>query len=458
MKNGNFRKYLCFLLIFVSFTVFAKPASSLKIREFKLKNGIPVYLRTDKNSEFSTVSIVVKGGVNYYDREYSGIEKAVFDMISTGSDSYSIEDLRNFFYRTSSDISSATTKNGSVYSLKSINYYFDEAFDVFVDVFLHPGFSEKEFSKLVISFNQKVQSMMNNPSSLVSYYFTKETFENHPYSASAGVLPDSVKNITLDAVKKYYGQMIDSRRIAVVLAGDFDENHVVSLLNEKLGNIKAGKEPLKDKKIEKVQIGGDGIVLAHPSAKGSGYAIHYYNSPDVEAEDFYSLDIATDIYSDVLYNVVRETYGDCYTPQSFITGGHVSFAGEVLVNVSNLKDFAKHTAIARKIMSEGKVISGKDENGEFIFEPLSDVLESYKNIAINRKYHSEETVLDLNYRMASSILSFNDPLKSEILFEKIKSVTSENVLDAFNEYFINGESQWYCVVGEGEENLVDFGE
>ena len=128
----------------------------------------------------------------------------------------------------------------------------------------------------------------------------------------------------------------------------------------------------------------------------------------------------------------------------------------MLSSVSNLKDFAKHTKIARDIMSGGNVVSGKDKKGNFITEPVSSRLKSYVNSYINSVYASSQTVYSLNLRLSYSYLNYQDVEKSDELFQRIYDVTPEGVLSAFNKYFVNESSRWFCVVGENEEDSVYF--
>ena len=48
------------------------------------------------------------------------------------------------------------------------------------------------------------------------------------------------------------------------------------------------------------------------------------SAPSVESDDYLPSLIAADMYNDLLFNVVREHYGVCYTPSVYISGGKAS--------------------------------------------------------------------------------------------------------------------------------------
>ena len=249
IKCNSFIKYFLFVL---SFSVCAKE----KIKSFTLENSIPVYVNLDSSSHFTSLSVIVSGGINYYSKEESGLEDAVFNMITSGSKKYSYSDLQDFYYRTGSSISSRTVKNGSVYIMNSIDYYFDETFDVFEDGFFSPLFEKKEFDNLKKSYELSIQNMLNSPVDLLVYYASQLIYENHPYSVSAKVQPESIKNITLEKVKEFYPSVLDSRRICIVASGNFDFEKLIALLNRKFSKIPALKSELKNQVIEPVEVSG----------------------------------------------------------------------------------------------------------------------------------------------------------------------------------------------------------
>ena len=47
--------------------------------------------------------------------------------------------------------------------------------------------------------------------------------------------------------------------------------------------------------------------------------------------------------------------------------------------------------VARKIMLDGKIVSGVNDKGEFVYKNLEENLEGYINSYINKKYSSQGT-------------------------------------------------------------------
>lgn len=452
--NLSMKKAVLLLSSFILFNFSFLSADSNE--KLLLENCIPLYVKKIENSRICAVSIVVSGGILYYSPEYSGIENAVFNMMTAGSKNYSKQQLQSFSYYTQGGISSSSNRYGSTLSMSCIDSYFEQTLDILVDGFINPLFDEKEFALMIQSFNQNVQYILNEPRSMLFYYADKILYEGTPFASETNVTPESIKNITIENMKNFHESLMDSRRISIVAVGNFDENLLVKKLNEKIGKISAKKSDLLKFKEQKLNISGEPVVLFNKDAKKSGFVIRTFDSPSVRSEDYAAARLIELIYSDILYNVVRERDGICYTPSSFVFSSDCAFGVEELYRVSDLKRFNNSLKDSRKIMMEGKVVSGKDSSGNFTFASLEEKLEGYKNKYINMKYSTQDTSLGVASRMCAGILQFEDIYASEKLTQKVKNVTVSDILKVFNEYWQGDSFRWFAVVAPEEENEISF--
>lgn len=426
-----------------------------KAEKFLLENGIPVYIKNNEESELCAVYAVFKGGVENLSPETSGLESAVFSLMSMGSKNYSYEDLKSFAYETQGGFSSYSINDGSVYGMSCISKYFDQTFDRFADSFFYPEFSERKYELLMQGYSQSVAQQMNDSSGMLFYYMNKIIYSGHPYAASTEVTQDSIENITLDLIKKHYSSLKDSRRISFVAAGNIDSEELLKRLNETFGKIKPLSSSLKNDSVPGIQISGKPVVLVHPSADGAGHAVRAFASPAVDSPDYLVARLAANIFSDLLFNIVREKYGICYTPSSSISSSDAPFGYEFFFRVSNFGELSKALNEACGFMQNGVLISGKKKNGEYITEPLESRLQGYKNSYINRKYSTQATCSGVASRMAAGLLQFGNIDSSDALTEIVKKCKAEEVVSVFKKYWMDEPSRWFAVVGAESEESVE---
>ena len=170
-----FSAFLVCAFVFSS-SIFAQVQN---VETLYLSNSIPVYFKAMSENQIDAVYLVVKGGTVLMDKSESGLESALFEMMTRGSKKYSYEDIQAIEYRTQANLIHYSLYSGSILGLSCIDYYLDELLPVMLDGFFNPVYEKKQYDLLITEYNQKLQSIMNNPSSLLQYTLSNEVYKNH---------------------------------------------------------------------------------------------------------------------------------------------------------------------------------------------------------------------------------------------------------------------------------------
>ena len=429
--------------------------SSAEIKIAQLSNGIPVYLKPVKGSKIVSVFFLMDGGVASFPKELSGLEEAMCQMMCLGSKSYSKEENDAFFYEKLSSFDVMNYQNGCGFYMTSLVKYFDETFARFTDAFLNPRWDQDEYENLFRIYRQNIFSMLNNPSSLTFYYSRLLNYEGHPYATSNSVTEESVENLTIDELKKHHAFLLDSRRIRVVVAGDYEEGEILERIDSAIGYLKEKRTELAGHEVPPLKIGGENAVFVHDGANGTGFILRTFECPGMFDADFAPCVLASDVYQDILYNVVREKRGICYSPQTGVMTSRAGFGYEYLYRVSDFENFKAAVEEARSIMKEGRVILGKAEDGSYNFTDINEKLESYKNSFINSRYQSQQTVNGVGSRIASSLLITGNPYWSDEFAKTVVSVSAEDILRVFEKYWLSAPSRYFCVAGSDKQAVAE---
>lgn len=431
---------------------FATP-SSKDIKEYSLKNGIPVYYIENNENSIDDVSIVVKGGRTWLKPEQSGLEKALFLMMSRGSGKYNYYKRMQISYEKTSGIFCTDMNNASVISLQCANYYLKELLPVLTDGFMNPVYPKQVYDIMMKEFSQEIQSTYNDPWSLLERTVSDNIYKGHPYETSTGPTPDSLKNITISEMKKLHKTVLDSRRICVIAITKMNPEELVEQLNSSLGTIKALNSPLPEVEVKDVVISGEPVILTNQAAAGTGYAAYAFQSPANTHEDYFAANLAASIYSTTMYNIVRSKYGVCYSTGSYTNGSAAAYGLEYFYMVSNLNDFQKAAEEARNIMASGKYVSKLNDDGSYEFAPVSEVLPGTKNTLINSIYSSATNTGGRAAMVCSALIDYNDMDAYTSMVDKIHAVTEDDVLRVFNKYWIEQPVRWFAVVGPESEGI-----
>ncbi|MCR5612212.1 pitrilysin family protein [Treponema sp.] len=421
--------------------------ASGNLNEYRLLNSIPVYINTDVQNKVDAVYIVVEGGSVLQSPEYSGLEQSLFNMMTYGSKKYSYEQIQSMAYKMQTSVSSYTMYCGSVLRVSCINYYLDKMLPVLLDEFLNPAFNQNEYKLLMNNYEQQLQKRANDPDDILFEKIYSEIYKDSPLLTSSDVKPESIKNITIANMKKLHKEILNPERIKVVAVGPLDVDAFLEELNATLGKIPAPKKHKKTfKPVRTMNLDGEKVVLHHKNAAGEEFIVRVFATPEVTSPDYVTARIVSDIYSSTMFNIIREKYGACYTPASFIDSSFDPAGMDYGVRVSDMENFEKYLKECEALMLEGKVISSVSAEG-VTYDTIENCLTGYINSYITKKYSSQCTSSGIASRITSSILQFGDVTSADKIPEMALKVTAEDVKRVFKTYWVDGKSRWFEMRG-----------
>jgi len=445
---------LCFLFFPVSISAHSEKSAGKSVEKYSLKNNIPVYYVKNTNNSIDEVSIIVKGGRTCLKPEESGLEQALFTLMSRCSSKYDYAERQQLSYEKSAAIFHDEMNNASSLSLQCINYYLKDLLPVLTDGFMKPVFDKQVYKIMMTEFSQSIQSRYNDPWSLLNQTVSDTVYKGHPYEADTEPNVLSLENITIEALKNWHKTVLDSRRICIIAVCSMEPEELISQLNSSVGSIKALDTRLPELELEKLLISGEEVVMEHPSATGSGYAVYVFPTPSNKDDDYLTAKIAAGIYSTTLSNIVRAKYGACYSAGTATGSGTVNYGFEYFYMISNFSDFSKYAKEARNIMASGKYISKLNDDGSYEFTSIEEVLEGTKNTIINSIYNSATSTGGLVAQYCSGLIDYDDLMIYDSFIEKIHSISANEVIRVFKKYWVEQQGKWFAVVGPSSKASI----
>ncbi len=419
-----------------------------------LKNGIQVHYKGVDSTRMCSVIITIKGGSATYPREASGIESALLELMSRGSGRYPYSKIQELSYEKSVSISHGTSYAGSTFSLSCIDYYFDEALPIFLDCFLNPSYDETQFGNMLAEYKQDIQHTLNEPESLLFYTIKKEVYKGHPLESSAGVLPESLENITLENLKAHYRTLLNASRISVVAAGALDARRLAGTLEKTLGGVPRPQKPFEAKEIPPLDISGGNVVLQSDAISGSGHIARVFKSPGILSEDFIPARLAAEMYNEVLFNIVRTMRGACYTPSTSIGFSPAPIGEDFLYRVSDLRNAARYLREAQESFASGRMLSVSE--GRVEYDGIEERLPGFINKYLTSAYANQQTCSLIAGRAASGLLQLGDIDGLDKFAEQAKGVGADDIERVFKKYWTDGAERFFAIVGPDDAENVAF--
>jgi len=246
----------------------------------------------------------------------------------------------------------------------------------------------------------------------------------------------------------------------VVAVGDFDPQELVATLNMRLAsipNLELGAVPKPP--TFPMGPGGRGenealITQAHPQSQGVIYLRGDFAAPAPANDDYFATSLAVRIFSDMLFAVVRDTYGAVYTPSAAIRSYSANY-GSIMIYKSNAPDRIKqYINEAAALVAAGRVVSVDPTQIEADgYMALADAIGVYKQRYINDYFEAVSTNAAIASLMIRSVLFTADAADWLNDQERIEMVDAKAVAQAFSRYVLNGALIWVAV---GDQALLDM--
>ncbi len=427
------------------------------IEKYELKNGIPVFYKKNTANRVNNVTICMNGGLRHLTKETSGLEYAVLECMAKSSHLYDIDTRNSYCWETGTKITAYSTVSASFLSLNVLDKYFSTMFPIFMDGFLHPNFTTKFMNSQMDKMQKEIAEREINPESQIFDLASKLLYKNHIFEITTYPTRKSIQNITYENMMAHVPLLQKAQDLSVFIVGNIDIDYFLNILNLNinLGGLTTDGEPLEKLEIPFVSIDGEPFIIENPNMTGTAIIARAFYVPNVqEYSEQVKTSLASEIYSKILYNVVREKYGACYTPMSYILGGYSNVGLEVLFSVSDFENFADYMEEARQIMKKGLYIQNINSDGSFEFVPMQDKLQGFKNSFINSTFINQKTTEGIAHSLANNYLLSKD-FSNANLIEIIETITAEDIIATFEKYWLQDKSQWFVVAGKNEAQKIE---
>ena len=410
---------------------------------FRLSNGIPVVLRRNAASPVCHVALILRGGARSATLQTAGYELLALKTMERGSAKYGYDDIQSLLDETSASIAAAGSLEYSSYSLTALDKYFGRLLPVWVDTLIAPSFKATDFDQVLSEAKLALQNKEKDPWQRTSQIMNAEFFSGHSYAPSPEGTKDSLGRADLDAIKDWYASSFSSDRIFIVTSGDFDPAALQKDLDAALGAIPnrhvgyPGPAPA---------ITGSGrlVKVEHPQSKGIAYVRGDFAAPPPSDPDYMPMNIAMKMFSDLLFNVVREEHGAVYTPSAYIRSTAANYGSIVMYKTNMAGKIKGYIDEAAGDFAAGKVLSVELENqgGKTPRTTIEKALEIYKAQFTNGYFEKLQTNAAVADLIAQSVVNTGD-CRSWLLDEqRIGAVTAAQVEAVSAKYLLGGKITW----------------
>lgn len=300
----------------------AASAASL-VTEFDV-NGLKVLVKRRAGSQTVAAGLFIRGGSRNITAENAGIESLMLDVATEASANYPRERLRTELSRTGTVINSSENYDYSVLSMTSTRPNFDRSWDIFTDVALHPAFTKEDFELVKSRKLSSLADDADDPDTYLQRLQERVAYAGHPYLNRPEGTVEAVSRLTLEDVRRYHQQMMETSRLLLVIVGDLDAASLRERISASFGKIPRGTyhpEPVPQ------------LSFAAPTVEvtqrglPTNYIQGLFTAPPLTATDIYPMQVASSILRDRVFEEVRVKRNLSYAPNAFLNSQGANVGG-----------------------------------------------------------------------------------------------------------------------------------
>lgn len=421
---------------------------------YELSNGVPVIVRRNASNRVSHVRLVVKGGSLGTPAEKAGIGGLTLRTMSRASKAAPYEDIARELDATSSSFSVEPDFDATAYSLNTLDKYFAKLFPLWLDTIVNPRLDETDFEKAREDALMDLEGIDQDPWRKVSRVLNESFFKDHPYAVTFDGTEESLGGLTLEDARREHGLIADSGRVFVIAVGAFDEKALIAGLEATIGKFPKGKY---SDAASVPSFGGkiaSGLIkVEEPQSKGIGYLRGDFPAPAPDSADFMATNVGMKMFSDLLFDIVRDKYNAVYTPGAYIRAARANYGSITIFKTSSGGGIKSYVDEAFSPMLAGQCLSvqatGEEDHPR---QAIADALPSYLAQYKNETFERGQTNAAIAAQIQGSVIHYGDGRYFLLDGQRIDGVTADAVREAMKRHVAENQILWAML---GSKDVID---
>lgn len=408
---------------------------TLKKQDFGVKeymvDGIKV-ISKPSTKDIISVALYVRGGTANYSKEQEGIEQLTMSILAeSGTMKYPKDKFNSLLDSYGSSITSGSNEDESSVALNCLKSRWNESWDIFSDMLLHPAFDETTFNNKKEEALSNIKQIESDPDGYLNLLVYREVFKSTRYNTMVQGSEASIKKMTLDAIKKYYASLVEKNKLYIVVVGNVTEEDLRTKIGQ-LKGIQSGPAPVA--KTESKPDFSKSTLYKEDRKLATNYIQGILNAPDPGSPDWTAMKIATRILSDRLFVEIRTKRNLSYAPYAFLAANKNAYTGIYVSTTDPVTAVQVMTDELKKIRKEGFTESELKNKKEGYLTGFYMNLET--NSALTGMLGNNENLS--SWKEAMSVL------------DKVNNLTLDDINSAFRKY--STSIQWIYL---GDTSLAD---
>ncbi|NER80625.1 MAG: insulinase family protein [Leptolyngbya sp. SIO1D8] len=214
------------------------------IHRTTLKNGLVVIVIENPVADIISARMLIKAGSGHESRSQTGLFSLLASLLTKGTNRLSSMDIAEQVESIGAGLSSDTSADYSLLSLKTVSADFEEMLALSAELLRYPSFPEEEFSLERRLTLQSIRSMQEQPFTVAYNALRAALYGEHPYGLPDIGTKESVAALMRDDLKATHEKYFRPDNCVMVIAGRITAERATSLVEANFGDWVAPEIPM----------------------------------------------------------------------------------------------------------------------------------------------------------------------------------------------------------------------
>lgn len=387
----------------------------------KLDCGVTVVGEPLPNARSVSMGIWVGAGSVTEKPDENGISHFIEHMLFKGTMHRTAKQIAVDVDNIGANINAFTSKEATCYYIRVIDENLPEAVEILTDLFCNSTLPDNEMERERGVILEEIAMSFDQPDDVVMDLIGETYFDGSALAKTVLGKRSIIENLTRDDLVGYMGRLYTADNIVVAVAGHFDEDQVVDLLNEAMRNISTKQKEVP----QSANVGGfrtkGGFALSIRDIEQVNMCFGFPAVSTSQLPERYALSVLSTIIggamSSRLFQRIREEMGLAYAiwsqPMLYKGAGMLCiYAGTLAKNAQNV------TALILQEMQ-------KVREGGVTRDEIEQSKKNFRGGCVLQMESTSARMMNLgrSWLNLGRLLSMND------ILEYIENVTHEDVAE-----------------------------
>lgn len=199
-----------------------------------LGNGMKLIAAESNELPVVTISVSLKGGklLEANDLSKAGLVNLFTSMMNEDTKNYTAEQISSELEKLGSSIGISSSDDAIIFTVQSLTKNLDKTLALLQERMMNPKFSQESFDRIKRQLGERMKNARTQPSTVAGNVYAKINYgTNNILGIPDEGTPETLVNLKLEDIQKYYDNYITSEGGKIVAVGDIKQSDLASKLS-----------------------------------------------------------------------------------------------------------------------------------------------------------------------------------------------------------------------------------